>query len=54
MYSYHPFYVDAVAFRMRAGDAHTYLHDANCNVTAVTDQAGTVVERSTATSEDRS
>ena len=45
MYSYHPQYVDAVAVRIRDADAHFYLHDANYNVTAMTDDAGTVKER---------
>ena len=45
MYSYHPHYVDAVAVRMRDVDAHIYLQDANFNVTAMMDSAGTVVER---------
>lgn len=45
MYSYHPHYVDAVAHRMRAGDSHTYLHDANYNVTAMLDSSAAVVER---------
>ena len=45
MYSYHPHYVDAVAVRMRDADAHVYLQDANFNVTAVVDDAGSVVER---------
>ncbi len=45
MYSYHPYYVDAVAVRMTDTDAHIYLHDANFNVTAVADDTGTVVER---------
>ena len=45
-YIYHPNYVDAVAVRYNAsGDAHYYLQDANYNVTAVTDDAGTVKER---------
>ena len=45
-YIYHPNYVDAVAVRYNAsGDAHYYLQDANFNVTAVTDDAGTVKER---------
>ena len=45
MYSYHPHYVDAVAVRMRDADTHVYLQDANFNVTAVVDDAGSVVER---------
>ncbi len=45
MYSYHPYYVDAVAVRMTDTAAHVYLHDANFNVTAVADDTGTVVER---------
>jgi len=40
IYSYHPFYVDAVAIRMRSNNEHLYLHDANFNVTAVTDRTG--------------
>ena len=45
MYSYHPHYVDAVAFRIRESDGHIYLHDANFNVTSVMNASGTVVER---------
>ena len=53
-YIYHPNYVDAVAVRYwdednSANDVleteHYYLQDANFNVTAVTDDAGTVKER---------
>ena len=53
-YIYHPNYVDAVAVRYwdednSANDVleteHYYLQDANFNVTAVTDNAGTVKER---------
>ncbi len=56
LYIYHPYYVDAIAKRYY--DANTdgdvidpgdginyYLQDANFNVTAVTDNTGTVVER---------
>ena len=51
-YIYHPHYVDAVAVRYYDTDtdgtgivSHYYLQDANYNVTAVTDNAGTVKER---------
>ncbi len=43
---YHPHYVDAIALRRDAsGNDHYYLQDANFNVTAVTDNTGTVKER---------
>lgn len=45
MYSYHPYYLDAVGVRLRDTDAHIYLHDANYNVTAVADDSGNIVER---------
>ena len=45
-YVYHPHYVDAVAVRYDASATeHYYLQDANFNVTAVTDDTGSVVER---------
>src|SRR5690606_27223504 len=51
-YVWHPQYVDALALRYVNTDAidgpethHYYLQDANYNVTAVTDDAGAVVER---------
>ncbi|MCA9232782.1 MAG: RHS repeat-associated core domain-containing protein, partial [Planctomycetales bacterium] len=51
-YVYHPDYVDAMALRYYDEDTdgsgiveHYYLQDANYNVTAVTDDGGTVVER---------
>jgi len=50
-YVYHPEYVDAIALRYYDANTdgnvveHYYLQDANFNVTAVTDNAGTVVER---------
>jgi RHS repeat-associated protein len=46
IYHWHPFYVDALAARMRASDTHFFLHDANYNVTAAVDDSGNaVVER---------
>ncbi len=51
-YVYHPEYVDSIALRYYDADTdgtgivkHYYLQDANFNVTAITDSAGTVVER---------
>lgn len=51
-YVYHPYYVDAVAVRFYDADTdgsgideHYYLHDANFNVTAITNDSGSVVER---------
>ena len=51
-YVYHPEYVDAIAVRYYDSDtdgtgvvSHYYLQDANYNVTAVTDNTGTVKER---------
>jgi len=45
-YVYHPHYVDAIAMS-RDGNAveHFYLQDAIANVTAITDNTGTVLER---------
>jgi RHS repeat-associated protein len=48
MYAYHPYYVDAVANRMRSSDSHVYVHDANFNVTALLTSSG-----STATVKER-
>lgn len=45
IYSYHPYYVDAIAHRMRATDEHVYLQDANFNVTALLEPDGDVAER---------
>jgi RHS repeat-associated protein len=45
MYHWHPFYVDALAARIRDGDIHFFLQDANFNVTAVVENDGDVVER---------
>ena len=45
MYAYHSHYVDAPGTRIDADGIKYYLHDANFNVTAVTDDAGTVKER---------
>jgi RHS repeat-associated protein len=45
IYAYHPRYVDAIAHRMRANDSHTYLHDANFNVTAMIEPDSDVAER---------
>ena len=48
IYSHHAHYIDAVAARMRSGDGHFYLQDANFNVVALMDlKSGikTVVER---------
>jgi RHS repeat-associated protein len=46
IYHWHPFYEDALAARMRAGDTHFFLHDANFNVTAaIEDSTNNVVER---------
>lgn len=46
IYQWHPFYVDALAVRMRASDTHFFLHDVNYNVTAaVLDSTDAVVER---------
>jgi RHS repeat-associated protein len=45
IYAYHPHYVDAIAHRMRANDSHTYLHDANFNVTVVLEPDSDVAER---------
>ena len=39
IYHWHPFYVDALAVRMRASDTHFFLHDANFNVTAAVDNS---------------
>ncbi len=45
-YVYHPHYVDAIALSYdSAGVEHYYLQDANFNVTAITENTGTVVER---------
>ena len=45
MYAYHSHYVDAPGTRIDADGIKYYLHDANYNVTAVTDDTGAVVER---------
>ncbi len=46
IYHWHPFYIDALATRMRASDTHFFTHDANFNVTAaVDDSTDAVVER---------
>jgi RHS repeat-associated protein len=45
MYAYHPGYIDAVANRMRANDAHVYVHDANFNVTVLVEPDYDVAER---------
>lgn len=46
IYHWHPFYIDALAVRMRASDTHFFLQDANFNVTAaVDDSTNAVVER---------
>ena len=45
MYAYHSHYVDAPGTRIDADGIKYYLHDANYNVTAVTDNTGTVKER---------
>jgi len=44
-YIYHPHYVDAIAIRVNSSGKHHYLQDANFNVTSVTDNSGTMVER---------
>jgi RHS repeat-associated protein len=43
IYHWHPFYIDALATRMRASDTHFFLHDANFNVTAAVDDSGNAV-----------
>jgi RHS repeat-associated protein len=43
IYHWHPFYIDALAARMRAADTHFFLHDANFNVTAAVDDDGNAV-----------
>jgi RHS repeat-associated protein len=46
IYHWHPFYIDALAVRMRASDTHFFIQDANFSVTAAVDDNGnTVVER---------
>ena len=46
IYHWHPFYVDALALRMRSSDTHFFLQDASYNVTsAVADATNAVVER---------
>jgi len=46
IYQWQPYYIDALAVRMRAGDTHYFLHDANYNVTAaIDDSTDAVVER---------
>ncbi len=40
IYQWHPFYIDALATRMRESDTHFFLHDANYNVTAVVNASG--------------
>jgi RHS repeat-associated protein len=47
IYHWHPFYIDALAARMRAADTHFFMHDANYNVTAAVldDSTNPVVER---------
>ena len=46
VYSYHPYYIDALALRMRSGDTHFFTQDANFNITAaIKDSSNAVVER---------
>jgi RHS repeat-associated protein len=46
IYQWHPYYIDALNLRMRASNMHSFMHDANFNVTAAVDDAtNSVVER---------
>jgi protein associated with RNAse G/E len=50
-YVWHPYYIDALAVRYYDADTdgssvdHYYTHEANFNVTAVTEDDGDVLER---------